>query len=264
LEDELFEAFYDVRPQRKALDILYTLSQSLNSIWQELPQFRKRKFLEKLEDEYHSYRRKKGYVKNVPFTEFYNTYSRMYYMDIIDSFRKEILLLSINDKVATPNPNATFDNSTRSKPNFKVSYINQILEILQAYFPKEQHNDLKLLIENGINKGVVLDFLASGATLIDFFKQLWKGQILNIAYQAELEKWLAAYFNFIDRKGATKGVTVKYASRFISETRRAAKGNRLIDVKKKEDGTFIIEQLEITNRKQNKNMEEKKSWGYSG
>ncbi len=132
-------------------------------------------------------------------------------------------------------------------PIFKTEIIPTILDLLYGFFP-EQKELLKRVLETGICLESKLYFHGNGKTLLDFFKQLMKGQFLSIPVQKDFEKWVSKGFEYHYR-GAKKEMTEKYASKIISGNERAAKGNRLIDVQNV-NGKFEIFQLAITNRQQ--------------
>ena len=133
------------------------------------------------------------------------------------------------------------------KPIFKPESIPSIFDILKGYFPP-QHQQLLEVLETGIAPKEKLFFQGNGKTLLDFFKQLMKGQFLTIAVQKDFEDWVSNGFEYLHRK-KRNAITPKYASKIISGNNRAAKGNRLIDVINK-SGKFEILQLEIRNREQ--------------
>jgi hypothetical protein len=134
------------------------------------------------------------------------------------------------------------------KPVFKPEAIATILDILNIYFPG-QNLELKQVLETGISAEEKLFFQGSGKSLLDFFKQLMKGQFLTIAVQKDFETWASNTFEYLHQRKRNE-ITSKYASTIISGNDRAAKGNRLIDVVNK-NGKFEIVQLEIRNREQN-------------
>jgi hypothetical protein len=141
--------------------------------------------------------------------------------------------------------------SIEFKPIFKPDAIPQIFAILKDFFVLDEQPELKTLLESGGNVEKVLLFNGAGKTLLDTFKQLLSGQFLMVSSQKDLQKWLSKNFMYLDNKSNSKQLTAKYASTIISETNRAAKGNRLIDVTEK-NGKFEIIQIRIVNREQNK------------
>lgn len=134
------------------------------------------------------------------------------------------------------------------KPFFKEDSIGEIFEILSQYFPN-QKDDLLQLLNNGKRQNEKLLFMGNGKVLLDFFKQLLTGQFITIAMQKDFEAWISENFSFSFR-GQPNQISLKYASKVISGNERAAKGNRLIDVKSN-NGKFEIIQLAIKNREQN-------------
>lgn len=132
------------------------------------------------------------------------------------------------------------------KPIFKAKSIDTIFEILENHFPK-QESELKQVLQTGNVSKEKLLFNGSGKTLLDFFKELMKGQFLTIAVQKDFETWISKGFMFRYRN-EWKPFNEKYASKIISGNERAAKGNRLINVINP-NGKFEIIQLAITNRK---------------
>jgi len=134
------------------------------------------------------------------------------------------------------------------KPVFKPEAIETIYDILKVYFPS-QNEELKQVLDTGIVPQQKLIFQGSGKTLLDFFKQLMKGQFLTIAVQEDFLIWLSNSFEYLHRR-QPNDFSKKYASTIISGNGRAAKGNRLIDVENK-NGKFEIVQREIRNREQN-------------
>lgn len=141
------------------------------------------------------------------------------------------------------------DKTLEIKPTFKPEAIDQILYILNSHFSEEDQQQLKAVLKTGQTPVAKLFFRDSGKTLLDFFKQLMRGQFLTIAVQKDFEIWVSNGFEFL-YQGNRKSITKKYASKIISGNERAAIGNRLIDIKS-ECGKFVIVQLEIKNRVQN-------------
>ncbi len=137
------------------------------------------------------------------------------------------------------------------KPTFKAESVQEVFDILKPFFKTEHQSELKHLLKTGDNTNMPLLFQFSGGALCDFFKQLYSGQFLLIAVQAQLEKWIEKNFVYLNKQGKVTIFKLKYVSRFISETKRPAKGKRLIDIEN-ENGKNKIKQLKITNREQNK------------
>jgi hypothetical protein len=135
------------------------------------------------------------------------------------------------------------------KPTFKPEAIPVIFEILKTHFTEDERNSLLSVLITGDTPKAKLLFMNNGKTLLDFFKQLMKGQFLSIAVQKEMENWIAESFEFL-KDGKRTSITPKYASKIISANDGAAEGNRLIDVINK-DGKFKIVQLELNSREQN-------------
>ena len=138
-------------------------------------------------------------------------------------------------------------------PQFKPEAIQIIFDILKPYFPN-QHIELKQVLDTGNVPPVKLLFYGSGKILLDFFKQLMQGQFLTIAVQRDLEKWISKGFEFLVNN-ERKPFTQKYASKIISGSERAAKGNRLIDIQTT-NGKLEIIQLRLKNRVQ----EQRNQW----
>ena len=135
-------------------------------------------------------------------------------------------------------------------PTFKADDIPEILNILGSWFIDEQQIQLKeLLTKTSMIPTSKLLFRGSGKTLLDFFKQLMKGQFLTIGVQKDLEEWISNRFEFMDG-GESRKLSTKYASKIISGNERAALGNQLINVQNI-NGKFQIFQLPIKNREQN-------------
>jgi len=163
-------------------------------------------------------------------------------IDYIDSFEDTLLSPPLDSEKGTDSPKSEI------KPVFKPEAIDTIFEILKVYFPS-QNEELKQVLETGIQPLQKLIFQGSGKTLLDFFKQLMKGQYLTIAVQDDFLTWLSISFEYLHLRQPNE-ISKKYASTIISGNSRAAKGNRLIDVESK-NGKFEIIQLEIRNREQN-------------
>lgn len=169
------------------------------------------------------------------------------FVDFLERKHQEDELISLVRPLELDRP-PTNDFTQRfieRNPTFDEASIERIVGILKDFFPK-QATQLKSTLETGEIPNPKLVFHGSGKTLLDMFKQLMKGQFLTVPVQKDLEKWIANGFEFM-HQGKPKAFTEKYASKIISENDRAAKGNRLIDVKSV-DGRFVIEQLEIRNR----------------
>lgn len=163
-------------------------------------------------------------------------------IDYIDSFENTQTAPTLDYKTETDSPKSEI------KPIFKPEAIETIFDILKVYFPS-QNKELKQVLVTGIVPQQKLIFQGSGKTLLDFFKQLMKGQFLTIAVQEDLLIWLSNSFEYLHRR-QPNDISKKYASTIISGNGRAAKGNRLIDVETK-NGKFEIVQREIRNREQN-------------
>jgi hypothetical protein len=132
------------------------------------------------------------------------------------------------------------------KPVFRPQAIEQIFDLVKIHFKPEHQTKLKQIIESGGNSTEPLLFNGNGKTFLDFLKQLMEGQFLTIAVQKELEAWVVKNFKYL-HNGHAKTFTPKYTSTIISGNTRAAKGNRLIDIKSV-DNKFEIIQLQIKNR----------------
>jgi ABC-type nitrate/sulfonate/bicarbonate transport system substrate-binding protein len=91
--------------------------------------------------------------------------------------------------------------------------------------------------------------MGNGNMLLDFLKQLMRGQFLTIAVQKDMEIWISQTFEYYS-DGKRAAISPKYASKYISGNERAAEGNRIIDIVK-ENGKFKIVQLELNSREQN-------------
>ncbi|MBI9039727.1 MAG: hypothetical protein JEY97_16485 [Bacteroidales bacterium] len=139
-------------------------------------------------------------------------------------------------------------SSPEIKPVFKIEVIETIYDILKPHFPN-QEDELLAILKTGNLPNSKLCFHGNGKTLLDFFKQLIKGQLLIITVQRDFETWISDAFEFFHKRKPNR-IVPKYASKVISGNERAAKGNRLIDVIN-ENGKFKIKQLEIRNREQN-------------
>lgn len=156
-----------------------------------------------------------------------------------------------------------FDNKSRKpieipenrtlkiNPIFNPEKIEQIFSFLNSFFSEEDRVQLKDVLETGKTPDAKLFFRGNGKTLLDFFKQLIRGQFLTIAVQKDFEIWVSKGFEYLHR-GNRKSITQKYASKIISGNDRAAKGNRITNMIKVSN-KFELVQLEIKNRVQNKN-----------
>ena len=179
-------------------------------------------------------------------------------LDDIDNLQDDFI--KINDKkykIKTEN----FDNKDiqqkqtslnkqipELKPKFKTEEINKIFDILKIHFSNSQYELLKNTLKTGNLPPTKLNFNGSANVLLDFFKQLIKGHILTVTVQKDFEIWVSSCFEFF-YKGKYIPIKPKYASRIMSGSERAAKGNRLINVEKIND-KFEIITLELRNREQ--------------
>jgi len=145
------------------------------------------------------------------------------------------------------NKNPVTQKTLRKNPKFKKNMIPTIMDILGIFFSEEQLPQLNNVITTGDLPSTKLLFYGNGKTLLDFFKQLMKGQFLNISVQSDLEYWISCGFEYWHNNKKNE-IKHKYASRIISGTERAAPGNQLIDIVK-ENGEFKILKLEIQSRK---------------
>jgi hypothetical protein len=159
----------------------------------------------------------------------------------------DYLNILINGHSNEPLKKSEVRRHTITNPVFKSDFIDEINNILKIHFHNQNEGLLELL-KSGDTKNEKLIFNGSGKTLLDFFKQLLKGQFLSISRQSDFELWLSNNFEFT-YKGLIKTFTPKYASKIISGNERAAKGNRLIDIVEV-NGIFNIKQLPIKNREQ--------------
>ena len=142
-----------------------------------------------------------------------------------------------------------------SSPYFKKEAVLQIYNILSGYFPEEQHNQLKLLLEKGEKPINPLTFRYTAIGLCDFFKQLLAYQFITIPVQADLAKWIIRNFKYANTS-KSKGpdflpISAKSAENVISgRDHRPAEGKRLIEIKE-DGGKFIIIPLKIESRQKN-------------
>lgn len=137
-----------------------------------------------------------------------------------------------------------------NSPRFNPDEIITIFEILKMYFSVDDQPVLNRLLTTGSYLNSPIVFRGSGTILCDFFKQLYVGQILTIAIQADLEKWISNNFLFLI-KGVPTKITPKSASKIISGNLRAGKANRLINVERDKTGKLQIIKLFKSSQKEN-------------
>lgn len=101
------------------------------------------------------------------------------------------------------------------KPVFKPDVVQNVYDILKDYFSKEQHEELRKLLESGNDSNKHLIFLDNGNRLADAFKQLIKAGIITGCEQKELESWIGNNFKYRYRH-AIKEYTSRYLNDIIS------------------------------------------------
>lgn len=108
------------------------------------------------------------------------------------------------------------------KPCFKAELIDGITDVLNAYFDKTQHAELRQVIQSGNNTSEKLLFRDSGNKLTDYFKRLFeKGTITGCA-KKDLINWIVDNFTFIHRK-IQKEFIYKTVEKTISGTEQPCK-----------------------------------------
>ena len=157
---------------------------------------------------------------------------------------------SINDYETQKLLKKSQKQSDAELPVFKKDAIGEIFNIINDYFSIEDQPALRNLLETGKSNEDPILFKGNGAVLCHFFKTLYSGGFIKVAVQADLERWIA--FNFVYMNKLKKEITIfrpKYVSRYISETGQDKKGVHLIEIQN--IGCInVINQLQIKNREQ--------------
>ena len=161
---------------------------------------------------------------------------------------------SINDYETQKLLKKSQKQSEAEFPVFKKDAIDDIFNIIRDYFSIEDQPALRNLLLTGKSNGASILFKGNGAVLCHFFKTLYSGGFIKVAVQADLERWIA--FNFVYMNKLKKEITIfrpKYVSRYISETGQDKKGVHLIEIQNI-GGINEIIQLQIKNREQFNNF----------
>ena len=125
------------------------------------------------------------------------------------------------------------------KPVLKPEAVKAVFDILKDFFSTVQQNELKQLLETGINNSQHLIFLSNGNRLADAFKQLIKADIITQCGQNELESWIAKNFKYTYRK-EVKEYSDRYLNDIISTNKDKCQKPLLNVIKDKTTGEIKI------------------------
>jgi hypothetical protein len=147
-------------------------------------------------------------------------------------------------KYDTETPHQQTENETEQgtierKPVLKPESVNAVFDILKDFFSPIQQNELKLLLETGINNSQHLIFLDNGNRLADAFKQLKKADLITQCEQKELESWIEINFKYTYRK-AVKEYSPRYLNDIISTNKDKCQKPLLNVLKDKTTGEIKI------------------------
>jgi sulfur relay (sulfurtransferase) DsrF/TusC family protein len=120
------------------------------------------------------------------------------------------------------------DQTYIPKPCFKPELIESITEDLNTFFEASQHAELKRIIETGRNAKEKLLFRDNGNRLTDFFRQLYKVDIITGCTKKDLINWIIE--NFKNINGKTQKVFIyKTVEKIISSKDDNVCKNPIID-----------------------------------
>jgi hypothetical protein len=108
------------------------------------------------------------------------------------------------------------------KPCFKTEFIESITDILNIYFDKNQHAELKRIIETGSNTREKLLFRDNGNKLTDYFRELFNKKIITGCTKTILIAWIIDNFKYFYRDCA-KDFNPKTVEKTISNINRLCK-----------------------------------------
>lgn len=115
-------------------------------------------------------------------------------------------------------------------PIFENSCILSLCNLLKPYFSEQHFYYLETLLETAGPLPNKIFFLSEGNKLADIFWQLYENKLVFNCNKMQLEQWIAANFQYLDRSDA-KDFTLKYLNKIISTDHQMCK-NPILSIKK--------------------------------
>ncbi|WP_027392488.1 hypothetical protein [Aquimarina latercula] len=121
------------------------------------------------------------------------------------------------------------ENRKKGTPVFKPSIISSLCNIIELYFSEQDFSYVGLLLETAQNVPKKVVFLSEGNKLADIFWQLYENKLVFNCNKMQLEQWIVANFQYLDRSNA-KDFTLKYLNKIISTDHQMCK-NPILSIK---------------------------------